>query len=567
MKTKWNLFILFICVLSKGAVKCFVESRAVPFSAGEELLEAREKPSRKDRAGAHRSSLLSSGKTYHSKTLVTPSSMRPVQPGAGIQADAAKGPDVSVTCFPSDFVVRVNPAFYGLGADAQELTLGNSCKSNGVLKPQGDLLFKYSLTACDGVRELSHGYLIYKNVLHYEPSSKRFPSRAQQLSINIECHYRRDHSVHQLAVQPTWQTVLVRKNLKGRQMDFQIKLMEDSWKMPAKTQAYLLGQSVNLQVSAPHLLSGEKVYINNCYATPTSSKSSLKYTIIDNYGCMLDSKQDPGASQFISRTDDTLRFSLKAFQFTADPDTEVSIHCKLLVTSEEPGPVYKSCTYKGHRWMALTGEDSLCECCESKCVTSKSRRALKEGSASSRPLLVSDQPHAADESFLPAGPSVSSWRRQDKENHYSNLDNQGNFWEKTKAGKYGKAAAEPKLAKFDYMKVLEEEMGQPEETNPTVLEEGGSGDQEEDFQKIEEEVELGNNEDKLSLNHQRSELPDPIGKLEELLPTEESSKEELVGFEEKELHGCGSNKTMRTPDLSLNEDSLADEKTWYFTWR
>lgn len=146
---------LFICVLSKGAVKCFVESRAVPFSAGEELLELREKPSRKDRAGAHRSSLLSSGKTYHSKTLVTPLSMRPVQPGAGIQADAAKGPDVSVTCFPSDFVVRVNPAFYGLGADAQELTLGSSCKSNGVLKPQGDLLFKYSLTACDGVREVN----------------------------------------------------------------------------------------------------------------------------------------------------------------------------------------------------------------------------------------------------------------------------------------------------------------------------------------------------------------------------------------------------------------------------
>lgn len=210
-------------------------------------------------------------------------------------------------------------------------------------------------------------------------------------------------------------------------------------------QVYLLGQTVNIQVSAPYLLFGEKVYINSCYATPTSSISSLKYTIIDNYGCvfkkrsshlfrcvltvihshscMLDSKQDPGASRFISRTDDTLRFSLKAFQFTADPDTEVrrqkmvffltfsavfdvfcvqvSIHCKLLVASDEPGPVYKSCTYKGHRlvlmgslssnctalngvlfldrWKALTGDDALCECCESKCVTSKSRRALREG--------------------------------------------------------------------------------------------------------------------------------------------------------------------------------------------
>lgn len=39
---------------------------------------------------------------------------------------------------------------------------------------------------------------------------------------------------------------------------------------------------------------------------------------------MLDSKRDPGASQFVSRGDETVRVSLKAFQFTSDPDTEVS---------------------------------------------------------------------------------------------------------------------------------------------------------------------------------------------------------------------------------------------------
>lgn len=39
---------------------------------------------------------------------------------------------------------------------------------------------------------------------------------------------------------------------------------------------------------------------------------------------MLDSKMDLGASRFVSRTDRTLRFSLKAFQFTSDPEAEVS---------------------------------------------------------------------------------------------------------------------------------------------------------------------------------------------------------------------------------------------------
>lgn len=71
-----------------------------------------------------------------------------------IQSGFAYLPDVSVTCSASDFVVRVKPAFYGQGADAEELKLGNTCKSNGVLGPYGDLLFMYPLTACDAVRQV-----------------------------------------------------------------------------------------------------------------------------------------------------------------------------------------------------------------------------------------------------------------------------------------------------------------------------------------------------------------------------------------------------------------------------
>lgn len=41
--------------------------------------------------------------------------------------------------------------------------------------------------------------------------------------------------------------------------------------------------------------------------------------------CLLDSKRVPGVSQFISRTNDTLRFSLRAFQFVAEPEIKVSV--------------------------------------------------------------------------------------------------------------------------------------------------------------------------------------------------------------------------------------------------
>ncbi|KAM6912156.1 uncharacterized protein FYW49_010658 [Xenentodon cancila] len=515
-------------------------------------------------------------RSLQSQVLVTPPPVRPLDPDAGIQSDIADAPDVSVTCSTSDFVLRVKPAFYGLGADAQELTLGRSCKSNGVLKPQGDLLFQYPLTACDGVRELSHGYVVYKNILHYQPSTKRFPTRAHQLKVNIECHYQRDHSVHQLAVQPTWQTLIVHKKLKGRPMGFQIKLMDDSWEKPAKTQSYLLGQTVNLQVSAPQLLSEEKLYINSCYATPSSgSKSSLKYTIIDNYGCMLDSKQDPGASQFVSRTHKTLRFSLKAFQFTADPDTEVSIHCKVIVTSEGPGPAHKSCTYQNHRWRALTGDDSICECCESKCVTSKSRRALMEGSASSRPLLVSDHLYTAEDGFLSLSPSAVR-RKENAEMHSDKI------WESVDIEKHDAAEnekqkldGEPDLDELGYKKTAfkedwskvgnfnkfgedgTKEFSQPEEAEVRFVE-----------TEILEKPVLAVNEN--------GDVPRRWMKLEQMVPAQiEPQLNSSESENEKRTHNCKGDKDGRMTasqvqlktDSSLTDAVDGEEKTWYFTWR
>ncbi|XP_034077834.1 uncharacterized protein LOC117549844 [Gymnodraco acuticeps] len=327
-----------------------------------------------------------------------------MHPEEKLQSDFAYLQDVSVTCSTADFVLRVKPVFYGHGANAEELRLGRGCKSNGVLRPYGDLLFTYPLTACGAVRESPPGYLLYKFTLHYEPSPKRFPTRAQRIDVDIECRYQRNHHVHKLTVQPTWETPGMRKKLKGNANDFQMELMDDLWSTPAQSRVYQLGKTVNFQISAPHLSTGSKLYINSCYASPSSdSKSSLKYSIIGNFGCMLDSKSDPGASRFVSRTDKTLRFSIQAFQFTADPDSEVNIHCKLLVSSEDLGPAHKSCTYKKDRWKALSGDKTICDCCDSQCVPSKLQRAMMEGFSSSGSLLVSDQPYTTEDDLLPVG--------------------------------------------------------------------------------------------------------------------------------------------------------------------
>lgn len=169
MKTKWRLYI-FWSVLSLGLLSCAADTYESPFTRrkkGFKLSTPRSKPVKLsttgERKSSHRlptstspSSQLSSQKPHPPLAPVTPRSVRPGEPRAHIQSDFAYLPDVSVTCSTSDFVVRVKPAFYGLGADAEELKLGDTCRSNGVLSPYGDLLFTYPLTACDPVRQVRH---------------------------------------------------------------------------------------------------------------------------------------------------------------------------------------------------------------------------------------------------------------------------------------------------------------------------------------------------------------------------------------------------------------------------
>ncbi|KAM7376553.1 hypothetical protein PAMP_006279 [Pampus punctatissimus] len=598
MKTKWHLYILW-SVLSLDLLNCAADTyestsavrRKKIFKLGPPKLKPDAiKLSTTDKRKP--SPRLSASTFPLSQPRPQTSPVRPEK--AKIRSDFAYLPDVSVTCSTSDFVVRVKPAFYGLGADASELKLGNTCNSNGVLRPYGDLLFTYPLTACDSQRELIYGYLVYKFVLHYEPSPIRFPSRAHRVDVEIECYYQRNHHVYQLAVQPTWQTTIMHKRLELHPNDFQIELMDDSWSEPAKSQVYQIGQMVNFQVSAPQLPSGEKLYINSCYVAPSSgSKSSLKYTIIDNFGCMVDSKRDPGASQFISRTDKTQRFSLKAFQFISHPDTEVGLHCKLFATSEELGPTHKSCTYRDNGWEALVGDDSICKCCDTRCEPSKPWRAMREGSASSGLLLVSDQSNTAKDAFLPVSPSLVSVRSEDKNTSHENL------WENVNVLKYDNNQEEEKDLEDD---VDEEESGrrlilgamtEPElEKNifrervlvgdKKMSEEKDSSGFREDFLESGEEERFVGGEDKqlVHLSHQKEGevlhnwaqleqmLRSHVGLQREVQPLNSEREAEHRRYEgrSEEAESTRASEVERRNDDDDDDDDNG-QQTWYFTWR
>lgn len=186
------------------------------------------------------------------------------------------------------------------------------------------------------------GYLVYKFVLHFEPSPKRFPSSAQRIDVDIECRYQRSdfssfgphflcvkghylqpphcpgaitctswlcsppgepplcvrswEEVHRSSRSSWWMVRLKTCGLLFTQYVYVcvkwlhlVWLMNlDSWSGAAKSQVFQLGKTLNFQISAAHLPAGGKLYINSCYASPsTGSESPLKYTILDNFGWVL----------------------------------------------------------------------------------------------------------------------------------------------------------------------------------------------------------------------------------------------------------------------------------------
>ncbi|XP_077092664.1 uncharacterized protein LOC143744856 [Siphateles boraxobius] len=322
---------------------------------------------------------------------------RRIPPGPDYLPKFTRLPDVSVTCSSSSFVLRVKKIFYGFSASTEELTLGETCKSNGVVEPHKDLLFKYALTDCQGEQQVFPDYVVHKYILHYVPLLHRNQFVHRRVNVGVECRYKSNRHVHSLTMSPspTLQTPF-RKVIRSRSGDFQIQLMDDSWSSPVRSAVYLLGQNVNVQISTRHHYSGVKLFINSCYvATVNTLRQDTKYSIIDNYGCLRESRINPGASRFrFSKADNVVQFSFGAFQFTEAPDAQVSLHCELSVSGGGPSPMQKSCFYRhpDKRWISVFGQDSVCDCCDSVCNQTKTKRKVHEGFVSSDQVLFSDAP-------------------------------------------------------------------------------------------------------------------------------------------------------------------------------
>ncbi|MBN3322280.1 ZP3 protein, partial [Atractosteus spatula] len=282
---------------------------------------------------------------------------------------------VMVLCGYSEIYVRIPRSVHGFACKPSELTLGD-CKVSKTTR--GYFYFKYSLHECGSKWSIIRGQLVYSNTLRYAPSVPQGPViRAIPFTVPIQCRYNRFYYSYKIGYVPVQaQRRTFFKDLKNKH-NFVLATTNVDWNRITPKDKYYLGQPMNFQATAYFATSGQRLFIQSCYATVTPNHHSHpQFTVIDNFGCMVDSKSDGCQSRFIPQErKDVLRFTIDAFVFQKKlskeyMETELYMHCTMVVAKAEVTPGTKACTYnrEAGRWEELYGNHEVCKCCDSVCV-------------------------------------------------------------------------------------------------------------------------------------------------------------------------------------------------------
>ncbi|CAI9565074.1 unnamed protein product, partial [Staurois parvus] len=171
-------------------------------------------------------------------------------------------------------------------------------------------------------------------------------------------------------------------------LSFALYLMKDDWSGLRDSNIVSLGDSLNIEAFVKvdnHM--PMRIVVDSCVALlAPDPNSSPRYELINNYGCLVDGKQEDSSSTFISRRPEPnrLRFEIDAFRFTDYNQPMIYIYCvlKAVPLNQAPDPMNKACSFSktSNSWSPVEGSANICSCCESgNCDGSQSRR-LRPGS-------------------------------------------------------------------------------------------------------------------------------------------------------------------------------------------
>nr|XP_029134787.1 zona pellucida sperm-binding protein 3-like isoform X2 [Labrus bergylta] len=288
---------------------------------------------------------------------------------------------VAARCGEGKVTLEVKQNFLGNGQliRPSDLTLGGCAAVNTA----GHILqFQAELHSCGSKLMMTDDALIYSFSLLYAPKpiGNTFILKTNHAEVVIQCHYKRRHYVSSAALRPTW-TTFASEVMAEQQLHFSLRLMTEDWQAQRSSSVHFL-DVMHIQAA---VLRGHhvplRVYADSCVATVTPDPDSQpRYPFISNHGCFGDAKLAEAKSYFMQQSqEDKLHFQLKAFRFHRDQRNSLYITCHLKATTISV-PVnlqHKACSFltEAQRWVASSGDNKVCDCCESSCSQQRRRRS------------------------------------------------------------------------------------------------------------------------------------------------------------------------------------------------
>ncbi|XP_029299249.1 zona pellucida sperm-binding protein 3 [Cottoperca gobio] len=283
---------------------------------------------------------------------------------------------VEVLCHVDRMYVRIRRDIFKSRDAFKSLKLG-TCPVNQGTNDHYYFLYLLTNEHCGFKYENNADYRVTSNVIRYQPTSAVL--REMPFVIAVQCNFPRLFHSYRAGFYPVLQGGSIFKVLQ-RRGSFALTLEDDSGKPITGVKTYTLGQPMYFAAKGFGRTGDVRLYVNKCFMTATKdSQSTSKHVVIDNHGCMVDSKIS-SESKFLASTSKVVqRFSVAALIFKDQLSTKSStqqlyMHCELSVGTLTPTLTSKACNYDAgsNKWKELYGDDSVCTC-ESPCVPASSK--------------------------------------------------------------------------------------------------------------------------------------------------------------------------------------------------